>query len=122
MVSWLNRKSNFLTRTILTCIGIIFLLPAFSIAAQLSLAWDSNAPPVDGYLLFMRADNNAYDYLSPVWSGTETTCTIDDRMGPIISLCMPIAKVLRAWIQTRLRLLSLIQSITVPVPIVMWMV
>jgi hypothetical protein len=78
MASWLNRKSNFLTRTILTCIGIIFLLPAFSIAAQLSLAWDSNAPPVDGYLLFMRADNNAYDYLSPVWSGTETTCTMDD--------------------------------------------
>lgn len=77
MASWLNRKSSFLTRTILTCISIIFLSPAFSSAAQLSLAWDSNSPPVDGYLLFMRAENDAYDYTCPIWSGTDTTCTVD---------------------------------------------
>jgi hypothetical protein len=74
----IDRNSYLLAYTLLTITILFFFLPLTSFAAQVSFAWDVNDPPVDGYLLFMRADDNAYDYLSPVWSGTETTCTIDE--------------------------------------------
>lgn len=67
-----------LTRTTITCASLFFFVSAPSIAAQISLAWDANDPPVDGYLLFMRPENSDYDYTTPVWSGVDTTCTIED--------------------------------------------
>lgn len=60
------------------CIGIISYTSAPSMSAEVSLAWDANDPPVDGYLLFIRAANYSYDYASPVWSGVDTTCTIEN--------------------------------------------
>jgi hypothetical protein len=57
---------------------MIFLTSAPSIAATVSLAWDANDTSVDGYLLFMRPENGAYDYACPVWSGIDTACTIEE--------------------------------------------
>lgn len=78
MASWIDGKLGFLTRSIIICIVIIIVTSAPSIAASVSLAWDENDPPVDGYLLFMRPEDGSYDYASPVWSGIDTTCTIDE--------------------------------------------
>jgi hypothetical protein len=71
-------KLAFFTRTLIICIGIIIYTSASSMAAEVSLAWDENDPPVDGYLLFIRAADYSYDYSSPVWSGVDTTCTIEN--------------------------------------------
>jgi hypothetical protein len=55
---------------------LIFIYSAPSFAAQVTLAWDTSKSACDGYHLFMRDSGQAYDYSSPVWSGTATTCTI----------------------------------------------
>ncbi len=47
-------------------------------AAQVTLAWDANTPAPDGYRLYRRPQNQAYNYSQPVWSGGATTCTLTD--------------------------------------------
>ena len=47
-------------------------------AAQVTLQWDANKPPVDGYRLYQRTHGGNYDYSAPVWTGTRTTATIYD--------------------------------------------
>jgi predicted secreted protein len=47
-------------------------------AGQVTFAWDANSPEPDGYHIFKRVENQSYDYSSPVWSGTATTCSIDE--------------------------------------------
>jgi hypothetical protein len=64
----------------------LLLLPAMSLAAQVTLAWDPNDPAPDGYRVFQRTEGEAYDYSDPVWPGPEddaslTTCTITDLAG-----------------------------------------
>ena len=64
------------------------LLPAFTVffsillcasaafgAVDVSLAWDASSG-ADGYRLFYREDGHTYNYGSPDWEGTATTCTI----------------------------------------------
>jgi hypothetical protein len=46
-------------------------------ASQVTLAWDPSDSDVDGYNLYMRVEGGTYDYSSPAWSGSSTTCTID---------------------------------------------
>ena len=53
-----------------------FSLPTY--AADLSVAWDESESSVDGYLLFSRVEDSAYDYSSPLWSGVETTAEVED--------------------------------------------
>jgi hypothetical protein len=78
MASWMSCKLASFTRIMIICIGIISYTSVPSMSAEVSLAWDANDPPVDGYLLFIRAANYSYDYASPVWSGVDTTCTIEN--------------------------------------------
>ena len=78
MGSWIGVVCSFFTRTIIISIFLISITSAPSIPAEVSLSWDENDPPIDGYLLFMRTDNCAYDYTCPTWSGVDTTCTIDE--------------------------------------------
>jgi len=44
-------------------------------SAQITLAWDSSSG-ADGYRLFYRQDGQSYNYSSPAWEGSDTTCTI----------------------------------------------
>ena len=67
-----NRAAVGVAAFILMC-----LCSSISMAGQVKLAWDPNPQPLDGYLLFMRAEGKSFDYRSLVWSGIETTCTID---------------------------------------------
>ena len=58
--------------------SIVFLSPA-SVAHgfDLSFAWDANTEPdLAGYRVFYRQEGQNYDYTTPAWQGTETTCTI----------------------------------------------
>ena len=50
----------------------------FSAAAtQVTLAWDENSEPdLAGYYLYVRQAEEAYNYSSPEWEGSDTACTI----------------------------------------------
>jgi len=46
-------------------------------ATQVSLAWDeNNEPDLAGYYLYVRQAEEAYNYSSPEWEGSDTACTI----------------------------------------------
>lgn len=62
--------------SVITFLSLFFALPAQ--ADQVSLAWDANAPTPSGYRLYQREAGQAYDYSNPVWTGTQTTCTLPD--------------------------------------------
>ncbi len=54
-----------------------YLLVAFPlvVSAAVTLAWDSNDPPPQGYNLFQRTDGQAYDYAAPINAEPITTTT-----------------------------------------------
>lgn len=54
---------------------VIFFSPNAH-ADQVTLAWDASSGAV-GYRLFSRQDGQSYDYSSPDWEGSETTCAIE---------------------------------------------
>lgn len=62
---------------ILLTLGAGLSLPSLAQAAKVTLEWDANDPAPEGYRVYMRTENQTYDYNSPVWSGTTTTCEID---------------------------------------------
>jgi hypothetical protein len=47
-------------------------------AAQVTLAWDPVQPAPEGYRLYSRTESGAYNYAAPAWSGTTSTCTINN--------------------------------------------
>jgi hypothetical protein len=53
------------------------VLPSMVSAAKVTLNWDANNPTPEGYRVYMRTEGQTYDYNTPAWSGTATTCTID---------------------------------------------
>lgn len=62
------------------CLAIIFCAVS-SRAADVTLAWDANSEPdLAGYRIFMHVEGDAYDYGTPDWQGTATTCTL---MAPL---------------------------------------
>jgi len=60
-------------------LGISLLLPKLSTAAvQISLGWQPGAGTgITGYRVFTRMEGQQYDYIDPVWEGTQTSCTIE---------------------------------------------
>jgi hypothetical protein len=52
---------------------------SLAFSAEVTLAWD---PPTDssieGYMVFSRSTDQAYDYNAPSWQGSATTCTLSD--------------------------------------------
>ena len=71
----MKKKKSFLVVVFLTLIA----LSAFARIAKakdISLAWDANTDPVDGYMIFCRAEGEEFDFNNPAWEGTATTCTI----------------------------------------------
>ena len=59
-------------------IGLLFTFIATAQAAQVTLAWDANDPTPDGYQLYQRTEGGTYDYAAPAWSGTGTSCSLDN--------------------------------------------
>ena len=60
--------------------SILFCFSVSSVfaAQQVILEWDPNIPTPQGYKAFMRIEGESYDYNNPAWTGTETTCVIEN--------------------------------------------
>ena len=89
---YLSRCSAILW-TVLAC-TLLFMLPCVSgaMAASITLAWDANDPVPDGYRLFRRVENQAYNYSQPVWSGRHdhpAPLMISSMAQRITSSCAP---------------------------------
>lgn len=60
---------------------LIFLVicphPANASSVEVRLQWDENPEPgISGYRIFHRSEGQGYNYDSPSWEGSETTCII----------------------------------------------
>jgi hypothetical protein len=70
------------TRLAIFATLLILVFPSITMAAQVTLAWDQNTNPVDGYTVYQRVGNKAYNYSSPVWpkdgnkQTNKLTCTL----------------------------------------------
>jgi len=55
----------------------VFFSPTIASAFQVTLAWDAaDEPDSAGFRVFLREENQNYDYSRPAWEGPSTTCTI----------------------------------------------
>lgn len=57
---------------------MLVVSPVIVSAAQVSLQWDANDPAPEGYRVYQRFAGQSYDYSVAVWTGTQTSCTIDN--------------------------------------------
>jgi hypothetical protein len=76
-----KRNRSFLFRFFFFGLGSIAILwplslTTLAIAADITLAWDANTGPVDGYRAYCREQSEEYNYSQPAWEGSSTTCTI----------------------------------------------
>jgi hypothetical protein len=86
LVSGVCRTINGVKASICSIIGLIMPLAisvciaTYSVAgaAQVTLEWGPPDPSLDGYKIYVRTEGEVYDYHFPAWSGTNTTCTIDN--------------------------------------------
>ena len=81
MVSILNKyrfNHSFLFWFFLLTIALfVFSIPNSSGSTQVTLEWSPNSESdLAGYKLFCREQGQNYNYDSPCWEGTDTTCTI----------------------------------------------
>jgi hypothetical protein len=65
------------TVAVALCIAAALCLFAFSPAAadQVSVAWDWDHAPPDGFNVYARVAGGSYDYANPVWTGTTASAT-----------------------------------------------
>ena len=74
-----TKPFRYLIKLLLAAGGyLLIFLPLTLSAAQVTLQWDwdPNDSLPDGYRLYQSRDPKVFDYSSPVWSGTVTTCTV----------------------------------------------
>ncbi|MFO7644454.1 MAG: fibronectin type III domain-containing protein [Desulfosarcina sp.] len=45
-------------------------------SADVSLRWDPNEPPPQGYRIFAREGSQSYNYSNPIWQGSQSTHTL----------------------------------------------
>ncbi|MEE4112268.1 MAG: fibronectin type III domain-containing protein, partial [Desulfobacteraceae bacterium] len=65
---------------ILVLLTIAMTAPAVT-AAGVTIRWDPNVPSPQGYRVFARKVDQAYDYSQPDWEGAATACTLDNLDG-----------------------------------------
>ena len=75
-ISLINQAVHFSCILAFFCIGLLTTIPAE--AASVTLAWDSVQPAPEGYRVFVRKANQAYDYSRPTWQGTTLSATVNN--------------------------------------------
>ncbi len=75
---YLRIRQSFL----LVLLIIVMTAPAVT-AAGVTLHWDPNLPSPQGYRVFARKGQQAYNYSQPDWEGTAASCTLDNLEGQI---------------------------------------
>ena len=75
-----KKQALYKTTRIVFILFSLFILMSTStaVAASVTLRWDPVVPTPDGYRLYARAANQAFNYNSYAWSGSTTTCTINN--------------------------------------------
>jgi len=65
-------------KRIITILTALMLFASTAMAGDVCLEWDANTTDGDlaGYRVFVKAEGAEYDYNSPAWEGTETTCSV----------------------------------------------
>ena len=75
-------------KTILWTICLAVFLsatPVTSLAFDVTLIWDANSEPdLVGYRVFARQEGQSYNYSSPAWEGTATTCTLQGLVDNVV--------------------------------------
>ena len=71
----MKKNRNYLAVVFVSLIPLLAFAPIAS-AKDITLVWDANTDPIDGYRIFYHAENEAFDFDNPAWEGTATTCTI----------------------------------------------
>ena len=59
---------------------IVMTAPAVT-ADSVTVSWDPNVPSPQGYRVFARKSQQAYNYSQPDWEGAAATCTLDNLEG-----------------------------------------
>lgn len=75
-----HRFSCWFFRPAILILLVILLMGMMSVnamAASVTLAWDPNDPPPDGYMLLIRVEGATYNYDAPVWVGATSRCLLD---------------------------------------------
>lgn len=63
----------------ISCLIFFLFLPAISFGGSVTLEWEPNSEQdLAGYRVFVREAGQGYDYSLPAWSGTETTCLLNN--------------------------------------------
>ena len=62
--------------TFLASIAIIAVSVSFAYSANVTLQWDANDPPPEGYRVFAREGSQSYNYDHPLWENNLITCTL----------------------------------------------
>ncbi len=79
----MNRKQLYYLTRLFIAAGY-YLLVAFPLvvsAAQVTLQWNANDPAPEGYRVYQRQSGQVYDYTSPTWFGSGTSCTLTGLIG-----------------------------------------
>ena len=64
-------------KKLITILTALFLMYGTAFAGTVCLGWDANTEPdLAGYKIFTRMEGDTYNYATPAWQGTETTCSI----------------------------------------------
>ena len=65
-----------------TLVPLIIAMTAPAVtAASVTVSWDPNVPSPQGYRVFARKIDQAYDYSRPDWEGAAASCTLDNLEG-----------------------------------------
>ena len=75
-----TKKSHYTIVSFIFLLVFFFLIlgTTFAGAASVTLSWDPSNPVPQGYRLFSRKVDQAYNYSLPAWEGKATTCTISN--------------------------------------------
>ncbi len=80
----MNGKPTFCQRIcqIVLLVLLILVMTASAVtAASVTVRWDPNVPSPQGYRVFARKFDQAYDYSRPDWEGAAASCTLDNLEG-----------------------------------------